>query len=204
MFYVYDLDGLRFKGPMERLEQQRRVDRRAPVTAVKPGEEPYPFPPGKEGKAIAAYRQAARKENMVEPLVHIYQIMNSPASTIHSEIPLLDAWLRLKKESIRQLVVVNDRKEVAGLLSDRDILRRINVIDEVVEMDSNLTVAEVMQDETISTDSMSDIRRVAKVMAYFHVEAMPVMREGNQLIGVVTRGDILRGFAENPRLNLWG
>lgn len=204
MFYVYDLDGLRFKGPMEVLEQERRVGRRAPVTPLKEGEEPFPFPPGKGGEAVAAYRQTARLENMVEPLVHIYQIMSGPVSTIQSDTPLLDAWLMLKREGIRQLVVVNDRQEVAGLLADRDILRRINVVEEEVQMDGSLTVVEVMQKETISTDSMSDIRRVARVMAYHHVDAMPVIRAGAHLVGIVTRGDILRGFAENPRLNLWG
>jgi CBS domain-containing protein len=32
---------------------------------------------------------------------------------------------------------------------------------------------------------------------------MPVTGDGGKLIGIVTRGDILRGFAENPKLNLW-
>lgn len=204
MFYVYDLDGLRFKAPMEMLEQERKVDRRSPVTPIREGEEPFPFAeqPGREG--IGAYQRASQKDNMVEPLVHIYQIMSTPPSTTRGDVLLFESWLRLKRENIRQLVVVSDKNEVVGLLSDRDILKRINVVNEEVQVDHNLTVAEVVQPETITTDSMSDIRRVAKVMAYYHVDAMPVVRENGQLIGVVTRGDILRGFADNPRLNLWG
>lgn len=203
MFYVYDLDGQRFKGPMEALERERKVDRRSAVTPIKEGEQPFPFPERTEPEGISAYRQATQK-SMVEPLIHIYQIMSSPAATIQSDAPLMEAWLRLKNEEIRQLVVVSDRREVAGILADRDILKRIKVVGDVVDMDSGLTVAEVMQPETITTDSRSDIRRVAHVMAYYHVDAMPVLREDAQLVGVVTRGDILRGFAENPRLNLWG
>jgi predicted transcriptional regulator len=90
------------------------------------------------------------------------------------------------------------------MLSDRDILRRLNVIDGEVEIEMALTVSDVMQQEVISTDSISDIRRVARVMAFHHVEAIPVTRSEGNLIGIVTRGDILRSFAENPRLNLWG
>lgn len=205
MFYIYDLDGQRFKGPMEALEKQRRVDRRAPVTPIKEGEESFPFPENRQQpEGISAYRQAIEKKSMLEPLVHIYQIMGSPAATIRSDAPLMEAWLRLKEEGIRQLVVVSDRQEVAGLLADRDILRRITIVDDVVDMDAGLTVAEVVTKETITTDSRSDIRRVARVMAYYHVDAMPVLRDDTRLVGVVTRGDILRGFAENPRLNLWG
>lgn len=209
MFYVYDLDGLRFRGPMELLEEERRVQRRAPVQQVKAGARTTPFPEEESrqspnNQALAAYRQVMSRENMVEPLVHIYQIMSNPVETISSDSSLLESWQILGKSGIRQLVVVSERNLVAGMLSDRDILKRVNVIDGEVEMDLALTVADVMQREVITTDSISDIRRVARVMAFSHADALPVTREDGQLVGIVTRGDILRSFAENPRLNLWG
>lgn len=202
MFYVYDLDGLRFKGPMETLEAERKVDRRQPVSPITPGEpKVQPGPTG--GKAIEAYLGAGNKSNLLEPLLHIHQIMSSPVATVHRDVSLLDSWLRLQSEGIRQMVVVSDRNEVVGLLSDRDILQRIKVVDDEVDVERNLVVADVVGEETISTDSMSDIRRVARVMAYYHVDAMPVVRDDGKLVGIVTRGDILRGFAANPKLNLW-
>lgn len=203
MFYVYDLDGIRFRGPMEALEKERKVERRQPVPPLESGRRAEPFPEGPAGTAVEAYRQATRRENMVEPLVHIYQIMSTPVSTITGEVLLLDAWRRLNDEQISQLVVVSDRLQVVGMLSDRDILRRINVIDDEVVVEPGLTVSDVMQQEVITTDSMSDIRRVARVMAFYHVSSMPVIGGGERLSGMVTRGDILRGFAENPKLNLW-
>jgi len=209
MFYVYDLDGLRFRGPMEALEQERRVARRAPVQPLKGGGRTTPFPEeaGRQAAnnpAVAAYLQVMNRENMVEPLVHIYQIMNSPVATISGDISLLEAWRTLERLGLRQLVVVSERNLVAGMLSDRDILKRINVVGGEVEMEPGMTVAEVMQREVVATDSISDIRRVAKVMAFSHLDSLPVTREDGQLVGIVTRGDILRSFAENPRLNLWG
>lgn len=209
MFYVYDPDGLRFHGPMEALEKERRVVRRAPVQPVKGGERATPFQ--EEGSrqtsantAVSVYQQVMNNDNMVEPLIHIYQIMSSPVATIAGMISLLDAWRTLEQRKLRQLVVVSERNLVVGMLSDRDILRRINVIGEEVEMELALTVADVMQREVITTDSMSDIRRVARVMAFTHTDSLPVTRDDGQLIGIVTRGDILRSFADNPRLNLWG
>ena len=67
---------------------------------------------------------------------------------------------------------------------------------------SNIKKSEVIKKEVVATDSISDIRRVAKVLAYYHIDALPVI-ENKRLVGIVTRGDILRGFAENPKLNLW-
>jgi len=208
MFYVFDLDGLRFRGPLEALEQERKVERRFPVPPLQEGGRRTPFPGESEGQppanlAVEAYLRILNRENMVEPLVQIYQLMSSPVTTVSGEVPLVEAWRTLQQAGIRQLVVVAEPNLVAGILSDRDILRRINVIEEEVEMAPDLAVHDVMQREVITTDSLSDIRRVARVMAFHHLDAMPVTREDAHLVGIVTRGDILRHFAENPRLNLW-
>lgn len=202
MFYVYDIDGLRFRGPMETLENQRRVTRRSAIRPVTEEEEATPYPKGPEAQAVGVYQEMVKRENMVEPLVLIDQIMSSPVSTISPETSLVDAWWMLRKGNIRQLVVTSATRDVVGLLSDRDILQRINVVGDEVEVERDLTVAEVIPEETITTDANSDIRRVARVMAFFHRDAMPVIDQ-DRLIGIVTRGDILRGFAENPKLNLW-
>ncbi len=203
MFYVYDIDGIRFRGPLEELEKERKVERRSPVPPLDSSGRRTPFAKGQEPTGVAAYLKATQKTNMIEPLVHIYQIMSSPVDTIHADRPLLDAWGELDKLGVSQLVVVSERMRVIGLMSDKDILRRINIIDEEVVVEPGLKVGDVMQKEVITTDAMSDIRRVAKVMAYYHVDSMPVIGSNDSLSGIVTRGDILRGFAENRKLNLW-
>ena len=202
MFYVYDIDGIRFRGPLEELEQWRSVARKTTVQPLKEEKSSLPFSETPGTQAIAAYQIIISRDNMVEPLVHIHQIMSSPVSTIHKDFPLADAWGVLKKRTIRQLVVTTDQKQVVGMLSDRDILQRINVVNDEVEVDQEVLVSEVITQDIITTDSMSDIRRVAKVLAYYHIDALPVI-EQERLVGIVTRGDILRGFAENPKLNLW-
>ena len=206
MFSIYDPDGLRFRGPLEALEQQRVVRRRAPVAPLAEGRRTAPYPPGSGAREAAAeaYRRTAARENMIEPLVAISQIMTSPALTIDAQERVSVAWRRLTEHGVRQLVVPSDRQGVAWMVSDRDILRRITIIGDAAEIERDVAIAEMMQRETLTTDAGSDIRRVAKVMAYYHVDALPVIGGGDRLVGIVTRGDILRGFAENPRLNLWG
>lgn len=202
MFYVYDIDGLRFKGPMEELQKWRRVARKITVQPLEEKEEPSTQPDVKGSAALSAYQSMISKAPMIEPLVHVYQIMSSPVSTIRLDIPLVDAWRMLRAGKVRQLVVTSAKRDLIGILSDRDVLRRINVVDGEVEVDEQLFVSEVIDQEIITTDSFSDIRRVAKIMAYYHLDALPVL-ENAKMVGIVTRGDILRGFADNPKLNLW-
>ncbi len=202
MFYIYDIDGLQFQGPMEALEQIRKVEKSKALRALKEDEERSQTPQGPGSQAVRAYQKILNRENLVEPLLHIYQIMSSPVSTIGGEISLYEAWLMLKNGNIRQLVITTTTNKVQGVLSDRDILKHIIVTDDRIEVNRDLLVADIMPPETLTTDSLSDIRRVARVMAFYHIDAMPVV-EKEQLVGIVTRGDILRGFAENPKLNLW-
>jgi len=202
MFYVYDVEGLQFRGSLEALEQSRRVEKSDAAGELTFDDHLSESSTGPQAQAAASYEKMLRKKNLVEPLVHIYQIMSSPVSTIPPTLPLLDAWTRLNQGNIRQLVVTGSRQEVLGVLSDRDILKHIIIEDDSIHMESNHTVAEILPQEVITTDSMSDIRRVAKVMAFYHLDAMPALQD-EKLVGIVTRGDILRGFADNPKLNLW-
>lgn len=206
MFYVYDAEGLNFKGSLEFLERQRLVNRRMAVSAIQENNRLAQFSESKEkspeSQVTRAYKESVRPPNMVEPLVHAYQIMSSPVVTIPPTISLSDVWQMLKEKNMRQVVVLSEENKLLGVLSDRDILHRINIVNEEVEVQQNIVVGEIIQKETFTTDLMSDIRRVARVMAFYHIDAMPVMQE-DKLVGIVTRGDILRGFAEHQKLNLW-
>ena len=202
MFYVHDTDGIRFRGPLEQLEKDRRIEQSRSVQPLTRDSTFSEHMDNARANAASTYRKMIEHDNMVEPLVHIYQIMSSPVSTIRVDVPVIDAWWMLKQGRIRQLVVTTSRRRVIGILADRDILRYINVMNENVYMDQRMLVSNIVPGEVITTDSMSDIRRVARVMVTFHVDAMPVL-ENENLVGIVTRGDILRGFADNPKLNLW-
>ena len=202
MFYVNDIKGLKFTGPLEELENWGKISKRPNIQPKGKESGSAPFPGQNGSYAVAEYQKYITGNNMVEPLVHAHQIMSSPVLTILLETPLADAWYLLQQESVKQLIVTTERRKVLGMLSDRDILRRINVIANTVETTSDLFVSDVINRDIISTHSISDIRRIAKVLAQFHIDALPVVEE-EVLIGLITRGDILRGFAENPKLNLY-
>jgi acetoin utilization protein AcuB len=202
MFYVNDIRGLKFTGPLEELDNWGKVSRKQNIPPQGKESGSSTFSSENSAHVVAEYQKYITGNNMVEPLVHAHQIMSSPVLTILLDTPLTDAWLLLQKESVKQLIVTTDQRKVLGMLSDRDILKRINVIDNTVQTTQELSVSDVVNQEIISTHSISDIRRIAKVLAQFHIDALPVV-ENEILLGIVTRGDILRGFAANPKLNLY-
>lgn len=202
MFYLHDIEGIQPKGPFEALNDTRNITKSRAVVPAKASNKSSQFSSTLQAKAVASYQQISQRDNMIEPLVHVFQIMSSPVTTVARETTLLDAWMMLAQRNIHQLVVMNDSRKVIGVLADRTILKYINVLGDGIYTDREIFVGNIIDDEFVTTDTTSDIRKVAQAMTQFHIEAMPVL-EDERLVGIVTRGDILRGFAENPKLNLW-
>lgn len=65
-------------------------------------------------------------------------------------------------------------------------------------------VKDIQASELITTDPISDIRRVAKVMIDFRLDAIPVVNEEDVLVGIVSKTDIIKAVSNIPSLQLWG
>ncbi len=208
MFNIYS-DGVRsFSGTLEHLAEVRPVERSGRIGARAPGARrgssdaatgaPARVTPG----AVAAYREAIRR-NEREPIVHAHQLMHEPVHTIRPEASLADAWTRLCDEGVRQLPVVGADGRLVGLLSERELLGRLGLEGDRLELAADPTVAEAMRREVITAEPITDVRRIARVMADHAMTAMPIVTEDQELVGIVSRGDLLRAIAHDPPLHLW-
>ena len=60
-----------------------------------------------------------------------------------------------------------------------------------------LTVKEVMSDRPISVKPDKPLRAAAQLMRKHHIHRLPVLDDAGKLIGILTRGDIIRLMATN-------
>ena len=66
-------------------------------------------------------------------------------------------------------------------------------------------VADVMDTPIVTTDPVTEVRRIARVLLECSLPAVPVVDpETKALVGIVSRGDILRVVVIDPPLSLWG
>jgi signal-transduction protein with cAMP-binding, CBS, and nucleotidyltransferase domain len=86
------------------------------------------------------------------------------------------------------IVIVNDKYEVLGLMTERDIFRR--VVAE--ELDPSITVvSEIMTSEIRTakeTDKLSDWLRI---MSNERFRRLPVVDSDNRLVSVMSQGDFV-------------
>lgn len=91
----------------------------------------------------------------------------------------------LALQRIGVLLVMGDDKELAGILSERDIVRQC------LHRDSSLggTVGEIMTREIVSVAPEDDIRRVLAIMSLNNIRHAPVLKDG-KIEGLVSIRDI--------------
>jgi CBS domain-containing protein len=108
--------------------------------------------------------------------------------------------------------VVDALNNVVGLVSDRDLLTVIDLQPVAPSAETprgrvsgglDRRVAEVMVTPVVCADPVTDIRRIAHVLIETGLTALPVVNESQMLLGMVSRGDILRATVADPPLSLW-
>ena len=99
-----------------------------------------------------------------------------------------DLLSRLAEHNIGALVVV-DGDRVAGIISERDIVRQL---DERGDSALSAQVSDLMTAVVVSCTREDSVDTVAATMTERRVRHMPVL-DNNTLIGIVTIGDVVAG-----------
>jgi len=213
MFSVYGVTGQSFRGSLERLiavpglsaaRNSRGIDQE--------GEELGPelrvfrrdnHEEGEYHQAAQAYRQMLRVSTERAPILHTYQLMSRDVMTLRPDTTVEEAWRQLAARGIGQAPVLDKTLRLVGLVSVQDLLTVINVEDGKVRDILSRSVADVMTSPVVSADPVTDIRRAARVLLDYRLSGLPVVNEQEELVGILTRSDILRALVNDPPLSLW-
>lgn len=211
MFYLQGTSGQTFRGTLEDLVRVRPLGTIRPAQAVLPHDDANPLPaaaaaqaPGPhEQEALNAYRSLVRHDLERGPLYHAGQIMRRGVVTVRDADRVVDAWRVLHGHRIRQAPVLDTGTRLVGIVGERELLTSLNVdAGEAVDLRER-TVADVMVSPVVAAAPVTDIRRIARVMLDHDVDGVPILDETLNLIGFISRSDILRAVIVDPPLSLW-
>ena len=122
----------------------------------------------------------------------VQHILASKASdrvvTIEPEALLSDAAQVLAAERIGTLIVTEDGKTVAGVLSERDIVRELGKRGSGCMADR---VSDIMTRKIVTCTRKETAVDVMRKMTEGRFRHMPVVEDG-VLIGIVTLGDVIK------------
>lgn len=117
----------------------------------------------------------------------IAEIMSPDVITIRSDATVVQAAEAMTKNVI-SCIIVQDGKEVTGILTERDVLKRVIA----AQRDPNTTkVKEVMSSPVKSVPPDYSVFSASRLIENINIRRLVIM-EDNTLMGIVTQTDIFR------------
>jgi CBS domain-containing protein len=123
--------------------------------------------------------------------------MSSPVLVVKPTDTLAYARNLMLSRDVSRLVVVDDYARPVGVITITDIAsvlttRPENLLDEIL-------VREVMNTDLKTIEYNRSVKTAAYMMLKYGVGGLPVVDEGGELVGIITRSDVVRAFAERYR-----
>jgi CBS domain-containing protein len=147
----------------------------------------------------------------------VQEVMTSPVFSVRRETPLQDAVTLLSTHHISGLPVVDEQGILVGELSEKDLMVResgfeagpyVMFLDAVIYLRNPLewnrqvhqvlgsTVGEVMTSKPHTCSPSTTLPQAARLLNDRRVQRLFVVNESGAMVGVLTRGDVVRALAE--------
>ncbi len=206
MFAVYNDGKLSTRGPVETLYNVKKINKVHETTNDHKDSSQQKFTiPNYDNmtkEATEVYKKSANIDTR-DTIYHVYQIMNKEVIYASIEATVEDTYTILHEKNIRQLPIIDKSGKIKGLITQKNILDLIVGDLEHTNHSMQTNIINLNLPDVITADPIADIRRVAKVMVDFNLNAMPIVDKDDILVGIVSRTDILRTVASTPPMQLW-
>jgi CBS domain-containing protein len=135
----------------------------------------------------------------------VRDVMTDHPRTVLADTPLKEAARTMVRDGLGALPVIDDDRRLVGMVSEREVIRHLLTMQVFSGADVRSAVApgmgprcvrDVMSRKVMCVAPEQPIAEVASLMSNKEVDRVPVVREG-QLVGFLTRGDIVRKLIGN-------
>lgn len=142
--------------------------------------------------------------------VRVRDVMSVNVATVAPDTPLPKVVDLLLSRGVKAVPVAGPGGKVLGIVTGGDLLTRggletrlslQNILPEDVREDERAhlagqTASDVMTAPAVTIDERASLREAAQVMTKKNLKRLPVVDEAGEVIGIVSRADILRAAAE--------
>jgi CBS domain-containing protein len=116
--------------------------------------------------------------------------MTTDVAFVKKDTPVHDVVAMLVDKNITGIPVVNDDMSLAGVITEKDLLRLLR------DESRRLGIAQdFMSDQVVSFDQNDDLIAVCECLVNSHFRRVPIV-SGGKLVGVISRRDIIKYILE--------
>ena len=132
----------------------------------------------------------------------VSKIMSTNLVTIHHGEPVSKVRQLIREHGVHHVPVVSGQKLV-GIVSNTDVLRvsfgdAFHTDERTVDatLDHTMTLEQLMEKDPVSVRENAPIREAAQILSQGNFHSLPVVSDGNNLVGMVTSTDLIRYLLE--------
>ena len=139
--------------------------------------------------------------------VLVSDVMTPAVVSARSEAVFKEIAAALVRNRISIVPVLGPERQILGVVSVSDLLARVSgdhgeiprghrlaATHEQHRKARALTASDLMTSPAVTVTAHTSVRQAARRCAKFHVRCMPVVDEAGELVGIVTRSDLLKPY----------
>jgi CBS-domain-containing membrane protein len=146
--------------------------------------------------SIQKQREAEKEPSQVFLLA---DIMSSKVTSLSAQASVADAWQLFQRHGFQHIPITDENNTVLAMLAERDILQGPSAQE-------NINLKNIMQFATKQVFCFSpdtDIRQATRTLYEYDLGALPIISDEHELLGIVTRTDIIKTVSHYGSLELW-
>jgi CBS domain-containing protein len=128
----------------------------------------------------------------------VSKIMSTNVITVHHGDPVSKVRQIIREHGVHHIPVVSGQKLI-GIVTHSDMLRvsfsaAFNTDERAVDatLDHTMKLENLMQKDPVSVKESASIREAAQLLVQGNFHSVPVVSDGQKLVGIVTSTDLIR------------
>lgn len=208
MFSIYDYDRRVFRNTLEELYKVNPI-----LSSSQPGNnkdiqftEDKSFQPEVEyipsSSSINTYKELVNI-NQKDQIYHAYQVMDPFYEYVYERSSVVEVLKKMRFGGFDILPVLTTDKRVVGLFTYDLIFKKLSDIDLGIKSVMMNPVKGFIEEQVITADPVTSIRRIAEVMYNYNLRVMPIVDAHETVIGIVSYREVLNAISNDPPMSLW-
>jgi CBS domain-containing protein len=143
-----------------------------------------------QSKAPLEVLSASMQDAFTQSPTRVAEVMTREVVSLSSDQSFFEALSLLARHRFRHLLVVEADHRLAGVISDRDLLR---VMTRKPTLDST-RVSDFMKKELVTVRPEASLSEAVAEMLAHRINCLPVVDDLGRVCGILTSTDLLRAF----------
>jgi CBS domain-containing protein len=134
----------------------------------------------------------------------VKDVMTTEVVAVRRETTFKEVARVLRRYRVSALPVIDDAGRVLGVVSEADLLAKEALADpgpvaelvhrKDVRKAEGLTAGDLMTSPPVTAAPDDPVEQAARMMHFMRVKRLPVVNSGGQLVGIISRADVLAVF----------